>query len=344
MKAIVLEAYGDASHLKLKTVETPQPQKGEVRVRIKAVGFNPVDCKIRQGMYGGNLPIILGVDCSGVIDAIGSDVSGFTVGEEVIAFAFGQCSNGSYAEFVCLPIQFVVKKPKNITFEQAASIPVAALTAYRAVFSTGAVKKGETIFIAGAGGGVGAFAIPFAQYLGVKKIFTVAGSEASAQFLHQELKINRDHILIYRDLTTEQLEKKLIAMNGEQLFNATFDFVGKEMKQLCLKLTAHSGHFVTPVPENEPFDFPVWERGKSLPFNRNMSLHFIFIGSESFSGSPESWSNYAKHLQFICDLIAKGSIHLPPIKILEGFSLENIREAHRLLEEGRMKGKLVMKC
>src|SRR4029077_18378059 len=98
MKAVVLEAFGDVSHLKLKDIEVPQPKKGEVRVKIKAVGFNPVDFKIRQGLYGGDTPLILGTDCSGIIDAIGPEVAGIAMGDEVFAMPFGQCSNGSYAE------------------------------------------------------------------------------------------------------------------------------------------------------------------------------------------------------------------------------------------------------
>lgn len=342
MKAIVLEAYGDVSHFKLKQVEIPQPKNGEVRVRLKTAGFNPVDYKTRKGAYGGEAPVILGVDCSGVVDAVGPEAKGFSVGDEVIAFPFGQCSNGSYAEFLCLPVEFVTKKPKNISFEQAASIPVVALTAYRAMIAPAALKKGDTIFIAGAGGGVGSFAVQVANYAQVKTIYTVAGSEESSQFLQKQLGIKKEHILLYRNLTVDQMEEKLIAMNGGRLFDSTFDFVGGEMKRLCLKLTGHSGHFATPVLESKAFEFPVWERGASLCFNRNMSLHFVFVGSESFSGPQASWSIYARQLHSICQWIENGSIKVPPVKTLGHLSVETVKEAHRLLEEGKVKGKLVM--
>ena len=342
MKAVVLQAHGDASHLKLQQMEIPQPKKGELRIKIKAAGFNPVDYKIRQGLYGGNTPIILGADCSGVVDAVAPDAKGFSVGDEVIAFAFGTSSNGTYAEFLSLPTEFVVKKPKNISFEQAAAIPVVALTAYRAMIASNALKKGDTIFIAGAGGGVGSFAVQLANYAQVKTIYTVAGSEASAQFLQQELGIKKEHILIYRNLTAIQMQEKLIAMNNGRLFDCTFDLVGGEMKRLCLQLTAHSGHFATSVPENHAFDFPVWERGVSLCIGRNMSLHFVFVGSESFSGPRRSWDIYARQLHSICQLIENGSIKVPPVKNLGHLSVETVKEAHRLLEEGKVKGKLVM--
>ncbi len=342
MKAVILEAFGDTSNLKFKQIDTPQPRKGEVRIRIKAAGFNPVDYKIREGLYGGQVPMILGADCSGVIDAIDPETKGFAVGDEVIGFAFGQSSNGSYAEFVCLPAEFIIKKPGQLSFAQAAAIPVVGLTAYRALIASRALKKGDTIFIAGAGGGVGSVAVPLAWQAQVKAIYTVAGSEASAQFLQREMKIKREHILLYSGLSTEELESRLIEMNGGRLFDTTFDFVGQAMKRLCLKLTSHSGHFATTVPENEPFDFPVWERGVSLCITRNMSLHFVFIGAEAFSGLRDTWKVYARQLQHFCQLLENDSIQMPPVKIVGTLSVDTVKEAHRLLEEGKVKGKLVM--
>ncbi len=341
MKAVVLEAFGDSSQLKLKEVEKPEPKRGEIRIQIKAVGFNPVDFKIRKGVFGGQTPLILGADCSGVIDAVGEETKGFAVGDEVYAMAFGHSSNGSYAEYLCLPIEFAAKKPKNLTFEQAAAIPLSGLTAYRAVIASSAIKKGNAIFIAGAGGGLGSIAVEMAKFAGAKRIFTVAGSQSSSDFLQKEMGLNKEDILIYEGLTHEQMERKLLTMHEERLFHATFDFVGGEMKKLCLDLTAHSGHFVSAVPENPAFEFPVWARG-TLCFNRNLSLHFIFVGAESYSGSKEALSIYSNHLNQITKLLESGSIPPSPIQTLGELKLETVVEAHRLLETGKVKGKLVM--
>src|SRR5262245_33771579 len=116
MQAVVLETLGDVAGFKLKEVAKPAPNRNEVRIRIKAVGFNPVDTKQRSGAYPLKPPIILGADCSGVIDAVGEDFHEFSVGDEVMAIVFGQGSNGTYAEYVCVPRSFVVHKPKNISF------------------------------------------------------------------------------------------------------------------------------------------------------------------------------------------------------------------------------------
>ncbi|MBS0604129.1 MAG: NADP-dependent oxidoreductase [Verrucomicrobia bacterium] len=342
MKAVVLESFGDAKHLKLKEVETPQPKKGEVRIRIKSSGFNPVDYKIREGHYGGQVPVILGSDCSGIVDALGPDAKGLNIGDEVYAMPFGQCSNGSYAEYLCLPVEFVAKKPNNITLEQASAIPLVAMTAYRAMIASRALKKGDSIFIAGAGGGVGSLAVEMARFSEVKEMFTVAGSEESKQYLHQVMGFRKENILLYKGLTCDQMQEKLAQMNSGRLFDAAFDFVGREMKRLCLKVTGHSGHFASITPESDIFDFPVWERGASMAFGRNMSLHFVFVGSEAFSGPQSSWSVYARQLGHISTLIENGVLRPPSIKIVGNLSAETVAEAHRLLEEGKVKGKLVM--
>ena len=342
MKAIVLDAFGDVSHLKLADVPMPQPKKGEVRIKLKASGFNPVDYKIRQGLYGGKAPVILGSDCSGVIDAVGPDTEGFSVGDEVYAMPFGPCSNGSYAEFLCLPAAFVGKKPSNLSFEHAAVVPLASLTAYRAMIASHAIKRGDTLFIAGAGGGVGIFAVQLAKHYLVKDIFTVAGSEESAHFMHDKLGLKKENILIYQGLSLKQLQEKLIAMNGGRLFDATLDFVGGEMKRLCIDLTHHSGHCSSIIPEGPEFHLPAWERGVSPCFNKSLTVHFVFVGSEGFSGPPSSWSIYSRHLNHITQLIENGTIHIPAVKSVGNLSVESVREAHRLLEEGRVKGKLVM--
>lgn len=342
MQAVVLTGFGGSANFTLMDVETPQPRKGEVRIRIKASGFNPVDYKTRQGSYGGTPPLILGSDCSGIIDAIGPEAEGFEIGDEVYAMPFGQCSNGSYAEQLCIPVEFVCKKPKNLSFEQAATIPLASMTAYRAMIGSGAIKKGDSIFIAGAGGGVGSLAVELARDTGTAAIYSIAGSEESAQHLMRCSGFKREHILLYRDLSCEEMQKRLLAMHGGKLFDASFDFVGGEKKRLCLEVTRHSGHFATIVPENAPLDLSVWERGKSMPFGKNLSLHFVFVGSESFSAPCPAWKIYRDHLRSITQLIEQGRLTPPPIKVVGSLSVETVQEAHLLLEEGKVKGKLSM--
>ncbi len=342
MRAVVLEQFGGVENFSLQDLPIPEPKAGEVRVRLKAAGFNPVDFKMRHGSYGGNLPVVLGADFSGVVDRVNGPHTGFVVGDQVYGMAFGPCSNGSYAEYLCVPAAFIVKKPPEISFAQAAALPVAALTAYRAMASSGAMKKGDAIFIAGAGGGVGSFAIRLAQAMGITAIYTVAGSVESAQFLVQKLGLDPKNIIEYQGMSQRELKEQLLSLHGGKLFDATFDFVGGEMKRLCLEVTALSGHFATIVPEDEELNLPLWQRGHSMGFGKSLSLHFIFVGAEAFGGSPASWDVYQRHLRHLTLFIAKKQLQLPPSQVIGHLSLETVSEAHRLLEAGRVKGKLVM--
>lgn len=342
MKAIVLENFGDTTNLKLKDVLAPVPKENEVRIQIKAVGFNPVDYKIRLGMYGGDLPQILGSDCSGIIDAVGSNAQDFKVGDEVYAMPFGRSSNGSYAEFLCLPDDMVCKKPKNITFEQASCVPLAAMTAYRAITAVSSIKKGDNVFIAGAAGGVGSFAVQLARLSGAEGIFTISGSEGSASFLQNDLGFKREQIALYPGKNIEELKSVLLALNHDRFFNTTLDFVGGDRKELCLLLTEYSGHFSTALPEKEEFSVPVWGGRKSLCFSRNLSLHFVFVGAEASGGSSQL-KIYKKHLEEITMLIEKGKLIIPAIENIGSLSVETVTKAHELLEEGHVKGKLVMR-
>ncbi|MBS0652976.1 MAG: NADP-dependent oxidoreductase [Verrucomicrobia bacterium] len=343
MQAVLLNAIGDENQFVLGELPVPQPQVGQVRIRIKVAAFNPVDVKIRMGMYGGGaMPMVLGADCSGVIDALGEGVSQFAIGDEVYAMSFGPSSNGSYAQYLCIPVAFVCKKPKNISFEQAASLPLVSMTAYRAMVASGALNKKGSIFIAGAGGGVGSIAVQLAQHFHGGPIFTIAGSEESKEAIARNQKIPANQIQLYKGLSTEMLKEKMISLNGNELFSATFDFVGKEMKKLCLELTGHSGHFSSITPEEPGFEFPVWTRGESQCFGRNMNLHFIFVGSEAFSGPAKSWSIYQKHLSHITELVETNAITAPQVKVVGHLSVQAVQEAHRLLQSNRVKGKLAM--
>lgn len=172
------------------------------------------------------------------------------------------------------------------------------------------------------------------------EIYTIAKDEESADFLVKNLGIAKDHILIYGGLSTEELKTRLIEMNNGNLFNSTFDFVGGEIKKLCLELTGHSGHFSTIVPESK-FDFSFWEEN-SIPRGRNLSVHQVNIGAELGSTEKKSLQVYQRHLKVLMTLFEEGSLVPPPVTVVGSLSDKTVRQAHELLESGRVKGKLVM--
>jgi NADPH:quinone reductase-like Zn-dependent oxidoreductase len=240
-----------------------------------------------------------------------------------------------------LPEELVARKPNNISFEEAAAIPLAALTAYRATIAVSSVKKEEVVFIAGLGGGVGSFALQFARFSGTQMIYTIAKDEESSLFLQKKMGIERDHIVIYEELNLGQLKEKLLTRNDGRFFNTTLDFVGGEMKRLCLELTGYSGHFVSILPEDEKFNFPIWTYG-AIPFARNLSIHQISLGAELRDNNREYWKIYAHHLEHIAQMLENGTINPPSIQIMGSLSANTVQKAHALLEQRRIKGKLVM--
>lgn len=339
MKAVVMSEFGSSDLLKFQDLPTPIPTSNEVRIRIKAAGFNPVDWKIRSGWYGGEPHQILGCDCSGVVDAIGAGVKQFAVGDEVYAMSF-KGSNGSYAEWTCVPVELVDKKPPSLTFEEAASIPLASMTAYRATLAVLPLKKEDAVFVAGAGGGVGMFAIQFIKHAGIKKIYTLAKDKESALFLQQNLGLAQDHILIYEGLSTAFLKEKLLAMNRGRLFEATLDLVGGERKRLCLELTGHSGHFSTVLPEKE-FTSPIWNED-AIPRARNMSIHQVAVGSELGSSDRGDWQVYKLHLGHISQMLENGTLKALSVQVVGPLCVDTVQKAHAALELGHVKGKMVM--
>lgn len=339
MEVVAINGFGSVDTFALEKRKMPNPNTGEIRIQIKSAGFNPVDWKIRKNWYGGDSKQVMGCECSGIVDAIGPNTEGFSVGDEVSAMTFCS-SNGSYAQYSCVPQELVVKKPKNLSFNEASTIPLAAMTAYRATLSVSAVKKGDIVFVAGAGGGVGSFAIQLLKMAEVAKIYTIAKDEESARFLTENIGINKDHILIYEGLSTQELKEKLLAMNKGHFFHATFDFVGGKMKSLCLELTGLSGHFSTVVPEMN-FDFPFWEEN-AIPRARNLSVHQVAIGAELGSKEKGSLQIYKNHLKIIMDLLEVGKLKPPFITVIGLLSKKTVQKAHELMESGRVKGKLVM--
>lgn len=341
MRAIVIEEFGDKEQLVEREVAKPKPSRNEVRIKIKAVGFNPVDCKRRAGLYQDKLPLILGSDCSGIIDAVGNPHCEFAIGDEVCGFSLGRGSNGTYAQYICLPIQFVTKKPSAMNFEEGASFPLVYLTAFQGLIATNALQKDSSLFIAGGGGGVGSAAIALAKCYGANPILTTAGNQETIHYLTHHFHLSKDQILPYKDLTVEQIAKKIIDANHKKYVQVAFDCVGGKMKELCFHVCDYNSHVITILPEQEDFPLPVWGR-KALTFQKSLSLHCIFVSSAANDEDQTKWTRYKVQLKHLAHLFEKEKLLLPQIHNVGKFSAETVQSAHTLLEKGHSPGKLVM--
>ena len=210
MKAVRLHEIGGPQNLRIDNVDTPEPRSGEVLVRIRAAAFNRRDVYITQGLYPRiELPRTLGSDGAGVVAALGEDVANVNLGEDVVidpmigwgddphvwrgdATILGMPRDGTFAEYVVVPRENVYRKPVPLSIDEAAAIPLAGLTAYRATFTRGELQAGETVLIPGVGGGVQTFVLLFAKYIGARTIVTSGSDEKleRARALGADITIN----------------------------------------------------------------------------------------------------------------------------------------------------------
>jgi len=178
MRAVQQAGFGDAEVLQIRRVPRPTPLPTEVLVRVHAAGINPVDWKTRAGtgMAGvlGDPPFTLGWDVSGVVEEVGFGVTTLEVGDEVYGMPWFPRQAGGYAEYVTGPARQFAHKPANIGHDQAAAVPLAALTAWQALVDTAHVQPGQRVLIHAAAGGVGHFAVQFAKHLGAQVIGTAS--------------------------------------------------------------------------------------------------------------------------------------------------------------------------
>ncbi|MGI5244361.1 NADP-dependent oxidoreductase [Dactylosporangium sp. CA-139066] len=175
MKAVRFHEFGDAGVLRYEDVEQPVPGAGQVRIRVAATAFNPVDDGIRGGHLREAFPVVLphipGIDVAGTVDALGEGVDGIKVGDEVIGF-LPMVADGAAAEYVVAPAEVLTPAPTSVPLADAAALPSVALTAEQALFDDGGLAAGQRVLINGAGGAVGGYAVQLAKLAGAHVIAT----------------------------------------------------------------------------------------------------------------------------------------------------------------------------
>lgn len=206
MKAIRFHAFGDADVLVLEDAPRPHPDAGEMLVRVHAAAVNPVDWKIRSGRFrssGSNLPQVPGFDLSGIVVGVGEGVSRFKPGDPIFAF-LSLKRGGAYAEYAIVREDEAAAKPATVDHIHAAAVPLAALTAWQALYDTADLKPGQTVLIHGAAGGVGTFAVQLAKARGATVVGTA--SEANHGFLRE---LGADRVVDYRKERFEEVVEKV---------------------------------------------------------------------------------------------------------------------------------------
>lgn len=248
MKAISYSSYGPADVLEYG--ERPDPKVGpdSVLVKVRAAAVNPVDWKARQGYLQAGLeavfPVIPGWDVSGVVVQPGAAVDEFSVGDEVIGYVREDfLSRGTLAEYVAAPVRTLARKPLNLSFEEAAGLPLCGLTAYQVLHRTLKVQDGETVLVHAAAGGVGSFAVQLARHAGCRVIGTAGphNHEYVTQLGAEPVEYG------------EGLADRLRALAPEGI-DAAFDTVGGEALRVSAETLAHDGRLAS-IADAEVFSY-----------------------------------------------------------------------------------------
>ena len=323
MFAMIIDEVGSPEILHAAQVPTPQPGPGEVLIRVVYAGVNPADWKNRQGMLAAfrpyHFPCIIGFDAAGTVAAVGDGVEGFDPGDRVFSPTnHGQGAQGSYAEYVVASSDRLAHMPAALRFDQAAVLPVAALTAWQGVFDRGLIQAGQHVLIHGGSGAVGGFAVQFARWAGAQ----VAASCSSANVGYlQSLGV---HKVI--DYTQEDIARQIAAWAPQGL-DYLMDTVGVSTLPYALDLVRCGGTLVsipTLVDDGDIETQLVQAEARGV---RRVFSTMVDAGS-------------APTLEKIADLVVSGEIVLPPIT---EFPLREAAMVHRILEQGRNRGKVVLK-
>ncbi|PFN02467.1 NADP-dependent oxidoreductase [Bacillus cereus] len=330
MKAMIIDKYGKVP-MRMAEVPTPEINEYEVLAEIHAASINPIDFKIRDGkvkmLLKYEMPLILGNDFSGVITKVGSKVTRFKVGDEIYARP-RKNKIGTFAEYIAIHEDDIALKPKNLSFEEAASIPLVGLTSYQALHDIMQLQKGQKILIHAGSGGVGTFAIQLAKIMGAT--VTTTASEAGADLVKS---LGADEIINYK---TEKFEEIL------KDYDAVFDTIGGTTLEKTFNIIKSRGNIVSVsgMPNArfgrefgsgffKTFLFSLASKKlTALEKKHNAQYSFLFM-------KPSD-----DQLRTIANYIESGKIK-PVIDRVSPF--EDAQKAMEYSEAGRAKGKIIVK-
>lgn len=327
MRAMIITAAGQAD--KLTPAEQPKPKitaPHDVLIRLKAAAINPIDLKIRSGVtpYELSYPLILGFDGAGIVEAVGSCVERFQVGDEVW-FCDSSFSGGCYAEYTVVDEVLLAKKPSALSFVEAAAVPLAFITAWEALYDRAHLKAGDRVLIRAGAGGVGHLAVQIARQAGAK-IGATVGNDANAQFVRA---LGAEQSFNYKD---EKLQRHILDWCGEQGCDLVFDTVGGPGFEQCFPVTRYGGDLVTLI---QPAADVAWGEARM----RNLRVSQELMLTPAFRNMQPQMRAQSRILEQVAPCFQHGDYKVHVHKI---YPLEDCARAHKDLEAGGHQGKLVL--
>ncbi|MBX7551635.1 NADP-dependent oxidoreductase [Streptomyces sp. NPDC004232] len=307
MRVITQETLGGPEVLTIVDVPEPQPLPTEVLVRVKAIGLNPLEARLRAGEFPliGRPPFVLGWDISGeVVQASGT--WRFRPGDEVFGMPLFPRAASAYAEVVSAPALHLARKPASLSHVEASALPVVGLTAWQGLVDLGGVKEGDRVLVHGGGGGVGHVAVQIAKALGAHVIATASTSKR--KFVEG---FGADEVIDYTAVDFTEAVRDV---------DVVLDTIGGESAARSLAVLRPGGHLVTAVAEEDA----------------ELAARYEAAGMR-FSGIAVDPDPVA--LRGLTELVEQGRLR---VHVQETFPFERVADAHRLLDAGHLQGKLVL--
>jgi len=313
MKAIAINEFGGRDKLQLMDLPIPEIKPGEILVKVKAAGVNPVDWKIREGyikdLFPYEFPIILGWDAAGIVEQAGPEVTRFKAGDEIFAYCRKpMVQGGAYAEYLVLEEEHAAIRPKNTSFEEAASFPLAALTAYQALFDAAKLQPGETVLIHAAAGGVGGFGVQLAKDRGATVWATASGH--NREYVQD---LGADRVVDYQQVDF----RETVRSEYPDGVDIVFDCVGGEVLEKSADIVKKGGRLISIVDDPAGLD------------RADIHSDFVFVAPNR----PQ--------LTELAQMVEQGSLRTHLSQVFP-FGLEEARRAHELSESLRTRGKMVL--
>ncbi|MEI2471342.1 zinc-dependent alcohol dehydrogenase family protein [Peribacillus frigoritolerans] len=328
MKAQIIQSFGDPSVFQLEEVSKPELKPGHVLIQVKASSVNPIDTKVRAGAVPAvspEFPAVLHGDVAGLVSAVGEGVTEIKVGDEVFGCAGGfKGTGGALAEFMLADADLLAHKPKNLTMEEAAALPLVAITAWEALFNRAHLVPGQDILIHAATGGVGHIAIQLAKWQGAT-VYTTASSQEKLEI---GTRLGADVTINYREEGVHDYVQKHTDGKG---FDVVFDTVGGENLDRSFEAAAVHGT-VAAIAARSTHDLsPVHSKG--------LSLHVTFMLLKILN--KDMHKQYGEILKKVAKVVEEGKLR--PLVDPNMFTFDEVSKAHEYMESGKAIGKIVLK-
>lgn len=320
MKAIRVEQTGGPEKLVYTDLGIPEPGAGQARIKVEAIGLNFIDVYFRMGLYKASLPFTPGMEAAGVVDSVGGDVREVSPGDRV-AYAMNL---GAYAEYSLANAWQLVKLPQEVSFETGAAVMLQGMTAHYLTHSTFELKAGQTALIHAAAGGAGLLIVQMAKRIGARVIGTVSTREKA----QRAREAGADHAILYGQVDFEEEVRRITQGEG---VDVVYDSVGKATFEKSLSCLRRRGMLVLfgqssgPV---DPFDPNILNPKGSLYLTRPSLAHYASTREEL------EWRS-----RDVLEWVAAGELK---VHVDRKIPLRDAAEAHRLLEQRKTTGKVVL--